>query len=420
MSRVTLMKRLTFTEQDRPDIVLSGSSIRLDPRTHSVKLKESGGAYPVGGNHYVISALTRPASVRRWTGFQADVVQPDGANTTVIYRLHDGTRHMYWNGAAWIETAADSLTHWNVEDDVAAHIGAFNAVATRQLRVVIKLRSGDGAATPELFAVRLAYEADLPSEREDLIYRTLVPALKGLRPMSDFVAKADGTALVDLGDALEAARIPFQVVGVDAAFDRTADPQQLVDLFQSYNAGTKVVTLTGAVTSGHDLVVRVIYQPVVAFDATDPDYTELDAVPSLTLVGAREVGSYQGTARDEVVDRGSLTPSAIVFPPPRRINYRIDLILSAPGGVDLQRFEDAVTAWIDTHPVMRTTGTDEPFELGWAEPFAAASGNGKGIRSARAVIELRNVYLHGRARTAADGEYPVLSLQLTGDVEVTI
>lgn len=422
---ITLMKRLTFEEVERANVVLSDldargwpTKIRLDPQSHSIKLVRAG-LYPTTSNHYAMTPLTRPAAVRRWVGLQVDAICPLGPGRAVSacsigLRLNDGVDDWYWSGSAWVKGTAV----WNTEAEVASHIATFNALTTRQFRVVVNLRTTDGNLTPECFGVRVAYEADIPSQQEDLLYRTLIPTLRAqLRPTTEFVADSDGSTSFDLGMTMTGAEAQHHVVGVEAVFDHTGDPSHLVNLYSSFNSTTKIVTLLTPVTTGNVVLVRAIYEPAVVFETTDQDYVEVEEIPAVILRNLNASRSHVAGQPDEVVDKHALT--ALVFPEMMQMQYDCNISVITPSGVDQQRLQEQLSNFFSENCVMRTTGTDEPFELLLRSEFVSATNPSPGeAHVAEAAFSIENAYFQVRRvqTSEQDAVYPVGALVFVGDV----
>lgn len=420
----TLPKHNRFWEAERANIEFSDSDkIRLNPRTNRIELKIGIGGYPTDANIHAIGPAMGPDAVRQWIGFQADVVIPKDINGAPVgflkYRLHDGTNQWYWDGDSWEQGAG---SNWNTEAEVAANISSYNAMTTRVLRIVVNLSTTDSTRTPATNGVKLAYKADIESHLDDLLYRTLAPAMKtSLRPAADFLGSANGTSEVDFGAVLGRVRVPFDVVDIDAVWDITDDPNRLTDLFSSYSSGTQTITLTGSVTSGHRLHIRGLYRPDVVIIGTHPDYTEVEKVPAVHMVNPTVMRSRYGHSRIEVVNKDAGT--ALVWPEPRQDDIQMEVIMLAPGGTDLQRLRESVDQFLRANRILRTTGTDEPVQL-WALPtqrYPSLPG-GEGLFTASMVLEARDVLNFDRRAltSSADGVYPILTVKVTGDMDLEV
>jgi len=331
--------------------------------------------------------------------------------TNAKYRLHDGTNQYYWNGAAWVI----SIANWNTEAEIATNIATYNATGTRILRVVVNLSTTDAGVTPELFGIRLAYEADLPSVQDDLIYRTLVRKLKsGIRPVTDFYVKSDGASTVNLGTKLVADKSPFNVVDVDAIYNQTDDPKHDTSILSSYDPVTKIATLSSAQTIGDVLLFRCIYAPVVTFEATHPDFIQLESIPAIVLTNLNSFRSGPLAQRDIVADKSII--EGIIFDPPYRTNFKCSITIAAPGAVDGQRLADTVQDYFEQNTLMSMYGTDEQFKVKLIEAFrSATTPSEEPLYTGSSVLELLEVNFYRRKalKSDMDGVYPVGAVVLT-------
>jgi hypothetical protein len=426
---IYLMKRMEFCETQRENIVLSDldnlhrpTKIRLDPQTHSIKLMMGDEGYPLDADLCVVSPLLQPGAVRAWVGFQVECSCPkvDGvAVTSIGYRLHDGTSQWAWDEdhTEWTESAE----LWNTETEIAAHIATFDATATKKLRVMANLVTTDATVTPELKAILLAYQADLPSQQEDLIYRTVIPTLKTMRATTDFVTVSAGEVSIDLGAVMTAAEALHNVTGVEAVFDHTADSNHLTNLYSGYNATTKILTLTMAPVVGNTVFIRAIYQPEVIFETTGQDYTDVEVVPAIILSELNASRSTESSVDDAVVNKNGLT--AFVYPAMARMMFDCLITTISPSGVDQQRLHEAIQRFFSEHTILRTTGTDEPFELTLNNVFTSTTQPSAGeAYTATASCRIENVYFQiKRTKTSTvDHVYPVGDLIFIGDIEATV
>jgi len=419
----TLPKFLTFPEDERENITFSNTAlIRLNPDTAHIELKVGEGGYSTDANIYAITQPTQPAAVLQWIGFQADIILPKDVNGIAVgsigYRLHDGTNQWYWNGSAWVQ----GTSVWNTEAEVAAHISAFNATTTHKLRIVINLVTTDQEQTPSVSRVRLAYRANIESQFDDVLYRTLAPALKEqLRPAVDFLGVGSGSVTINFGAVADQSRSRFDITDVDAVWDITDDPGLTNDLLGSYAPSTRTITLTSSVASSHRLQIRALYRPEVVVIGTAVDFIEVEQVPAVHLIGPETMSRTVG-AKIEVVDKAAGT--ALVWPGPRVDDLRFDVFLHAPTGKDLQRLVSAMDQFIRANGILRTYGTDEAVQL--TAVAAVARGvtqpNLEGVFSTLIPLNVMGLLEFDRRALTSDGDgvYPILEVRLTGGVDLTV
>ncbi len=409
-----LLKRLLFSEEFRPDITFSDATkIRLDPLTHRVMLKRGSFGYPTEDNIYVISPTVAPSAIVSWLAFQAKIIHKHRGSTIYTgdgFRLHDGTNQWYWDGEEWIH----STTSWNSEPEIAAHIQEWPGVSTKTLRVVINLRTVSSVHTPELLWIALAGELETQAMEDDLFFRTLTRRMKNqIRPTSDFVVAGNGTTSIDMAALLTKARKTHKISDVLAVYNETDDPTHGEDLLASYNANTKIVTLTGASASDKTYRVRIVYQPTVAFVGTSVDYVELEEVPAILVSDVDVTAASEVSVRDLVADK--YHRRAYVWYSGDVRDYRFSISVIAPGSVDCVRLSNAVNQFFADNHELRMTETDEPVLVRMERrlnSFAAQARNGVYTISGSCVAP--HVYVPTRkVLTAEDGLYPVGRLVLT-------
>ncbi len=406
---MNLLKRLSFGDEDRGQIVLSDPTrVRVDGRSRSAKLKIGGAGYPTDADLWVRSAPMRPQAVQRWTGFQVDARMPVG--TGLGFRLHDGSATWSWSGGEWRTPA----TVWNSEAEVTAHLSAWDATA-RHLALVCNLTTTDPRVTPELLGLRLICELDLPGILEDVIYRTLVRALGAVRSTAEFAAAADGTDTVAFGAVFDAARVRFQTTGLEAVHDIDADPGKTTNLLAGWDAEAREIALSAAPAEGAKLAIRVQYAPSVVFHATDPDWIEVEPAASVLITGLRPARSWRGPGGDHVTSRFATSPEIRYIPAGRVTDYRADLRVVAPNGVSLIRLQEEVGRFVRAHPMLTTTGSDEIVGLDLGPFSSLGGGSASGARMAQAVLRILGVHEPEEMKTAEHGVYPVQRVQFTGD-----
>jgi len=402
----------TFTEADRAYVTL-GTDTRLNPVTHRAQLGTYGvAAYPTDADLYVKTRLWNPEAVREWKGFEAYIVHKKIDNvvkTSAGFRLSDGTDQYWWNGAAWEVNTSD----WNTEAEVATNISAFPATS-RKLQVVVNLKTTDSSVTPELIEIRVLYGALLDSELEDMILRTVVRGLKNVRAITRFDIEMATTGItIDLNNfPLDT---DYNIVGVDAAFNDTDDPDHNTDLLDSYNAGTKVVTLTTPVTAGKTVWLRLEYKPEVAVQ-TSRDYIEVEHIPSLIIEDARLINATASAEEDHVGNRGDF--SAVVLPAPIQGTLEFTLSAIADKVVDGLRLSAAVKRWFGDNPLIRSSGLDEAYSLHLVDEYEhRGTASEEDLFTWRATFRVERFCIWHRSSKAG---HLVKEFKTTGDVEITV
>lgn len=391
-----LIKRFSFEEDNRALITL-GAGTRLDPDAHRLVLQ--GPPYSTDPDQSAETWVWNPGSVKQWLGFEAVVTHKFLGTTQLTgagFRLSDGTDEYWWDGGAW----AVSTTQWNTEVEVAANIPTF-PVADQKLQVVVNLTTTDKARTPELVELKILWASDVEF-LEDILYRSLVPALRDeVRPISDYLLGlgTGPTSSIDLNDfPLET---PYNLVDIDSVFDHSADPKHLTDLLDSYDPGTKVITLSAPIPDENLGFVRFLYEPEVAV-TTSQDYTEISKVPALVLDDVNEVGMTQRGIDDWIVNKSVNPPITVKVPAPMQGDLEIVMHTLTDKGVDQKRLTDRVKAFFANNPTLRSTALDERFTLWLIDEYDMRTPPGKADQHTGSVrFRIRDVVSY--VRDAVDG-----------------
>jgi len=361
MQERDLIKAFKYGEEWRDDLVFSGTDIYLESTNseRGVMLrKDSDGDYPVTGEQYVRHRVTEPLALQSWEGFDYEAVEPTG--TALAFRISDGTDDYWWDGGTWVVVTPDPA-EWNTRQEIHDHIAGFRAaVSSRKLQVVTRLTTTDPSLTPRLTTTKLLYRAWI-NFTEDLILRSFVPTLKAqIRPWKDSSFKAkSATDTFALGEGGAYTLRPYRVEEIVGVWDHDNDPQHLVSLFDSYDTGTEIMTLTSAVASGTRLFMTFKYAPRVSV-AKHPDYIEVeDDIPSLTLEGLRAVLKMRGSParRDAIINRADF--SAKVVASVDATTFDLDILVSADRNTDRFRLSDAVRDFLEDNPLLNLVGVDE-------------------------------------------------------------
>lgn len=411
----TLIKCYEFTNDDRPNVSLVGD-VRLDAKTSRIELKKDAlGFFPTSGDHYVISEIFQPTAVREWSGLQAFMDhQKDGPNTVTGdgFRLHDGTDQYWWDGGNWVVNSSS----WNTEDDVAANISSF-PTTTKKLRVVVRLTTTDKRKTPSLAMVKVSWKAKV-QYLEDIIYRTLVPFLRGIRPLTDYVFKVPfpGGLTLDVGAAVDDSGIPFNVTGVDSIFDHTSDPSWETNLLSSYDVGTGKATLSSTIPVGNYAACQIEVEPEVSVNMTHPDFLEVEKAPALILSNIRSVGSSHLSQDDHVVNKGD--GSAVRVLAPYRFDLEFDMIAIAPGAVDLLRLKESIVDLLENNRTIRSAALDREYRIILVDEVdISTTPNSKGLHSSQGRIAIRDILAF---RRGSKSEQSVTTLKFRGDANVDV
>lgn len=395
--RITkLVKHFHFEEENRKEITL-GAGVRLNPKTDRLQLVGP----PFAASGIAQTPVTNPTTVKQWIGFQAFVRQrfSGGAKvgggiakvpiTSASYRLTDGTDEFFWDGGSWVVNVVD----FNTEEEVVANIGTF-PVVSQKLGVVIQLATTDPDFTPELEEIRILWASDI-EQFEDIILRALVGELRDtIRPVAELDVPAPLTGGPVTTVDLKVIETPYDIVDVDSVYDDTADPNHLNDLFDSFDSGTKVVTLSAGVPDTNEIRVRFVYRPPVAV-TTSQDFTEISKVPIIVL---NEIGWVDGRrmAVDDSVVNKSAETAVKVFAPIQG-DFEIALLGITDKLVDQLRLADEIKRFFLNHPDIRSPGLDERFSMLLVEEYDSRTTAGSpDLHTGRALFRIRDVVFHGQ------------------------
>ena len=404
-----LIKSFDFGRDERPIIDLAGG-LRLNPgvtgkdvRARLELPRQAGDTslYSVTQTLYASTRVTNPLNVKQWSGFEAVIrnhIDPDGTGATVtsaFYRLSDGVSEYWWDGAAWVVNNVD----WNTEAEVANNIASF-PVTERSIQAFVNLRTADERLTPELYQLKFLYKSDI-DHHEDYILRSLIPELKeNVRPIGRALATMEdtGTTLCFGADQLDT---PYMVVGIDSVFDNDADPNHLVDLFSSYDESTGVIELSSSVDVGQVMMVRFIYQPLVA-QSTSRDFIDGAKVPAIHLAEVRFIQMSINAQDDTVLNKDSNEGTRVLAP--RQGDIELELLVITDKQFDQVRLAEELRTYFANGPLMRSRGLDEEFRL-WLIGEYTSEGvpNSSDLQTGRLLCRIVNAVFFERGSETVYG-----------------
>ncbi len=407
-----LVKTFDFLPERRSVITL-GAGTRLNPQTFRLQLEEQpDGTYLTTADLTARTWTANPQSAQQWLGFQAFVQHQsvEGVQVTdVRYRLNDGTDDYWWDGGAW----AVNNVNWNTETEIAANIPTFPSTS-RQIQVVINLSTSNARYTPAVEAIKILYSSTIEHQEDYL--RSLLRLMKQeIRPIAAYpVRMASTTDTIDLDDSAYVLETPYNVVDIDAVYNYSDDPERHTNILQSYDANTKVLSLTGPVDVNKLIWIRLVYEPEVVL-TTGQDYYEFDKVPAVVLSDVNLVDSAEPGHDDSVINRADNT--AVKVPGPLQADFDITLRGLTDKAVDQHRLADELKRFFRNNPLMRSLGMDETFRL-WlqTEYDMQTVANQKGLQVGQ--LRFRIVKAAFFERDAVDS-YAVESFRLTGDMDAT-
>jgi len=409
-----LIKQFDFEERHRALITL-GVDVRLHPQLERLQLKENAlGRYSTAADLYAKTWVANPNSVKQWLGFEA-VVQHAyddlGVPVTELnYRLGDGTDEYYWNGSTWEVNTVD----WNTEAEVADNINSF-PITEKKIQVIINLVTTDETVTPLLTVVKVLYASDVEFQ-EDLIYKSLLPLLKSeIRPIALHPVKMPATSdTIDLNDfPLET---PYNLDSIDSVYNHNDDPDHHNDLFQSYDPGTQVITLSVPIDVDKIAWIQFVYEPEVAV-TTDQEYNELDKVPAVTLESIRKVkGTQFPWPADTVANKAAGT--AVRIPSPIASDVEIVMRLTTDKARDQVRLADEADEFFANNKSMISHAMDEKYDICVTSDYDSTTVPGqKGLHSGIILFRIKKaLYFQEHEKDTSI----VQRFNLVGDLDVTI
>jgi hypothetical protein len=328
--------------------------------------------YSTEDDIFVRTRIFSPGALRSFDYVEAIGSTPRDENqnqvTSFAFRVHDGADAYYWDGASWVVAGAGN---WNSLADFNANLASVDIAA---LAFEIRLMTTDDRFTPVLRELCFRWTGRRVDIYREWLYSTVVRSLKdNIRPVKSITLPGNGGVLYNLSDGFDDKTDVTEVV---AAFDLTADPSQSVDIFDSYDLGTGVMTLTTAVPATNDIWVDARYKPDVAV-TTSSDYVEDANVPALwiTNVTPQKQSTILGL-KPVVVDRSVSPPQATAYVRPIRLqDLDLEIAAVASSALDLTRLKDALIGWMDLHSTLRSPNLDIEIQTREGSVFGWETGN---------------------------------------------
>ncbi len=387
----SLVKHFGFEEKNRSRFTFSDSDkIRLNPATGRIELKQVSTDRPTGvplystdADLYVATWITNPTAIRRWAGFSFDPLEGNQpAGTTVRFKLNDGTNDRIWDGAWSIAGASD----WNTEAEVAANIATF-PVLDQKIGVIVNLQTTDPKVTPSVTAVDILMSCEI-----DYIYSIVGDALissleAAFQPRADFAVRADGGTKISLKDM----ETPFEVSDVPEAYDHGSDPNHFTNLASTYEATSKVLTLSSSVERGTVVWLRFVFQPKVYLNWPSQDYLEVEKLPAV-VIDTFDVTGNEIYAEASVRDMPNFQATVRRFP--FRLSLEFDIVLVAEKNRTLMVMMDLALRHVADNPLLHWLAVDENIDLRIVtEGLFRPRPNLDDIHTTRYTLRLENIHL---------------------------
>jgi hypothetical protein len=356
-----LVKCFRFEEKNRRRFIFSDSTkIRLNPITNRIELSQIGynratgePLYSTDTDLYVATWVTNPTAIRQWAGFSHDPLernQPD--NTTVRFKLNDGTDDRYWGGATWDVAGA---SNWNTEAEIAANISTF-PVIDQKLGVIVNLQTTDPKVTPFVTAVDILMSCEI-----DYLYSLIGDALlssleASFKPMADFAVRAEGGDKISLKDQ----ETPFDVIDVPEAYDHDSDPNHFTNIASAYDVTSKVLTLSSSVERGTTVWFRFTFQARIYLNWPSQDYIEVEKLPAV-IVDSFDIKGNEIYAEALVRDMPNFQATVRRFP--FRLNLEFDIVLLAEKNRTLLIMMDLALKHVADNPLLHWPAVDESVSM---------------------------------------------------------
>jgi hypothetical protein len=358
MRTIKLIKCFDFLETNRDRITL-GTNVRLNPTINRIQLEEdSSDEYSTDPDLYVKTWITTPQSVKQWLSFESvithsyddDQIQLTGHG----YRLGNGTNEYWWNGASW----EINTTSWNTEEEIATNITSFS-VTEKSIQVIINLTTTNASYTPLLQSVKILYSSDI--EFQEDIVRSMISNLKdNIRPNSSHVVTlTSDTDTIDLINDFPL-KTQHDIVDIDSVFNHDTDSNHDIDIFSSYDSGTKTITLNAVQTTGSKIWIRFIYKPSVAV-TTKRTYTEIGKVPCIVISDINHTAKRQGQADNSVMNNTTGIGTRVKAPSMIDIEFMIRCLTEK--ALDQHRLIDEIRRHFRQNPSLTSRGMDESYSL---------------------------------------------------------
>lgn len=277
------------------------------------------------------------AAVRAWLGIELLFDAPAG--TTVRFRLYDGTSAWWYDPILGWEIATGA-SEWNTQAELQAHFTTWPSTQ-RRLQVRARLSTTTATATPSFFGARVAYGCREIGDLDDAFLRTLLAALRSsvtATAIREWTTTATTTSV-----ALNDGETAYDLLGVEAAYNLTADPAEASPLAGTYAAGTWTPTTPIAV--GKRLRIEFSHRPDLVFWR----HREAQALARLPVVIFEPTGAiarWPGQGQDLVRNLLATVPTALELQAPDRWEVEVAVRVVAEWWRDADQVAQRVRAWL--------------------------------------------------------------------------
>ncbi len=394
--------RIDLREEDRPTLDLSGG-LRLNACTQRLEVPREPAdrlRFQTDATLYAIVPGVTSGTVKRWTGFQVGINNPDSEEDvfqqvgSAYFRIADPDGQFHWDGATWNEVEPDSQL-WNTEAEVATNISSFE-LRSGTISIVVNLRTTSTLNAPSMLWFKLMGDIEANLEY-DYIYRTIVPSLMdNIRPIGRFavsVPEPDNAFIAGLAEITSGMLKSYNLRGISHVYNDTQDPDQRVDIFVAENIAEDRIDLSVAPAANDQLTVYFLYEPEVAVQ-TSREYVEVAKIPAITLESITITDKALYRSKDlGIYNVGN--GEGFILPAPRfsDISFAAEVITSLQ--YDEFQILRAIQKWMSTMPQLRSNALGISFDLITGFTFSEnSSPNKDDVRTGTLTFRLANVVFY--------------------------
>ena len=287
----------------------------------------------------VITQLVEVNRLLEWKGMNAYVSPLSDMSSELPklgFRINDGSGDYYWDGADWIAPPGDD---WSGADDLKDHFKdyPFNKVSVK-VKIPLDFAS-------KLSRIMIGYTVGVGVE-EDLLL-SLVEYLANVEFTVDYVREAGHSTSIDL--SAEENLKNYNITGVMAVYNDTADPDHLNPLGFTFSGG--ILTLTSAQPSSDELWILLLVKPEAAY-YTSPDYVELEKYPAIVIETMDTPRSFTDGSQTQFISEGN-DPEVIMNAEWVADDFRFTLVPIAGRLAEQLRMTGSLRDYIRRNPTLK-------------------------------------------------------------------
>ena len=424
-----LIKVFCFDEPSRAGITLSDATkIRLNTEGYPGHAQLNGGfedvdPFPLDTDLTVRTRLTTPNGIKQWLFIE--ILRDEPADTLMQYRIDNGVRELYWDGAAWVTAGA---TDWNTELELQTNLLTF-PFDNNSISILTNMVTTDDAVTPKLFAIKLLgwFEFEI---YEDLIKTLLMKMADEIRPITDAVSSVLTTTSSFSFTGDYKLQNTYNITDITRLYNKTDDLLEKDNIVDTYTPGALnqdgqtnspgVVTTTVPIDAGKIVKFKIQYVPEIA-DYTDEDFYEVANIPLIAFETVEEINRRDGLKTDShgstsgfsglvIKDLANLT--AVQVLPPAQIDLRIGYAVFTDSNRDQKRLMERMERFFQENTLLYSFAFDEPYGMNAIQRLEyEAKGATGNLRKATGKFDIRGICMF---------EQPALDVPLVDNVNVDI